>query len=316
MEELLGLRKKIEELDLEIAKLLDKRMSLVEKLAHLKKKNGFPLRDYEREEELLKKVLSLPLSHLTRSEVLAFWKIIFSLSLLRQKEYLGLDKEVKTCATIFEKDPEEARSLIEEIKGKVHFVELRLDALRELPQSLPEGVQYIFTCRRKEEGGLFEGEEEKRVFFLKEALRRFNGKYVDIEWKMPTALKESFLGQEGLKVILSYHDFSGTPSLESLLERFEEMRKDRATIYKIVTMANSLEDSLRVLLFLRELTKSGFKVVAHAMGQKGRLSRLLSPFMGGAFVYVSSRPGKEAASGQMSLEEFKQTLILLRGYLE
>jgi len=316
MEELLRLRRKIEELDLEIAKLLDERMSLVERLARLKKENGFPLRDYQREEELLKKVLSFPLSHLTQSEVLTFWKTIFFLSLLKQKEHLGLDEEIKICATIFEKDPEEARRVIEEIKGKVHFVELRLDALNELPQSLSEGVQYIFTCRRKEEGGLFEGEEEERIFLLKEALRHFNGKYVDIEWKTPAVLKESLLNQEGLKVILSYHDFSGTPSLEYLRELFEEMKKERATIYKIVTMANSLEDSLRILLFLRELTKRGFKVVAHAMGQKGRLSRLLSPFMGGAFIYVSSRFGKEAASGQMSLEEFKQGLILLRGYLE
>jgi len=316
MEEFLRIRKEIEELDLKIAKLLDERMSLVEKLARLKKENSFPLRDYQREEELLKKVSSLPLSHLTQSEVSAFWKIIFSFSLLKQKEYLGLNEEVKICATIFEKDPEEAKKLIEEIKEKVHFVELRLDALKELPQNLPEGVQYIFTCRRKEEGGLFEDEEEKRISLLKEALKRFNGKYVDIEWKTPEILKQRLLNQKGLKVILSYHDFSGTPSLEFLLELFEEMRKDRATIYKIVTMANSLEDSFRVLLFLREVTKRGFKVVAHAMGQKGRLSRLLSPFMGGAFVYVSSRPGKEAASGQMSLEEFKQGLILLRRYFE
>jgi len=315
MEELWRLRKKIEELDLEIAKLLDERMSLVEKLARLKKENGFPLRDYQREEELLKKVLSFPLSHLTQSEVLTFWKFLFSLSLLKQKKYLGLE-EIKICATIFEKDPEEAKKLIEEIKEKVHFVELRLDALKELPQNLPEGVQYIFTCRRKEEGGLFEDEEEKRISLLKEALKRFNGKYVDIEWKTPEILKQRLLNQKGLKVILSYHDFSGTPSLEFLLELFEEMRKDRAAIYKIVTMASSLEDSFRVLLFLREVTKRGFKVVAHAMGQKGRLSRLLSPFMGGAFVYVSSRPGKEAASGQMSLEEFKQGLILLRRYFE
>jgi 3-dehydroquinate dehydratase type I len=316
MEDLWRLREKIEKLDLQIAKLLDKRMALVEKLAYLKKENGLPLRDHQREEELLKKVLTTPFSHLTQSEVLAFWNTIFSLSFLRQQEHLGLNTEVKICVTVFERDPEEARRLIEGVKGKVHFVELRLDALRELPQSLPEGIRYIFTCRRKEEGGLFEGKEEERVSLLKEALQRFNGKYVDIEWKTPGTLKRDFLNREDLKVILSYHVFSGTPPLESLWELFEEMKKDRAEVYKIVTTAHSLEDSFRVLLFLRELTKRGFKVVGHAMGSRGKLSRLLSPFVGGAFVYVSLGPGKEAASGQMSLEEFKQGLLLLRRYLE
>lgn len=50
------IRNQIDGIDTEILKLLKKRMSFVIKLGKLKKKNGMPIADKKREEEMMKKL--------------------------------------------------------------------------------------------------------------------------------------------------------------------------------------------------------------------------------------------------------------------
>jgi 3-dehydroquinate dehydratase len=47
------------------------------------------------------------------------------------------------------------------------------------------------------------------------------------------------------------------------------------------------------------------------MGSLGVISRILSPFFGGAFTYTSITRGKEAAPGQLTLAEARQIYNLL-----
>ena len=57
------IRKQIDGIDKELIKLLSKRMKLAIKLGKFKKKEGLPILDKKREEEMLKKLAASPLRH-------------------------------------------------------------------------------------------------------------------------------------------------------------------------------------------------------------------------------------------------------------
>ncbi len=59
-EKISELRKKIDEIDEEIVKLLDERMGIAREIGMAKKKEGLELVDKEREETILQRVKSLP----------------------------------------------------------------------------------------------------------------------------------------------------------------------------------------------------------------------------------------------------------------
>jgi len=69
---------------------------------------------------------------------------------------------------------------------------------------------------------------------------------------------------------------------------------------KIVTTANSIKDTVSVLSLYKK-QKSG--LIAFAMGDYGRVSRILCLHLGSPFTYVSL--GKPVAPGQFSLDEIK-----------
>ena len=51
---------------------------------------------------------------------------------------------------------------------------------------------------------------------------------------------------------------------------------------------------------------------AFAMGEAGKLSRILSPLCGGYFTYASLETGKEAAPGQISVQEIREIYSCLK----
>lgn len=64
--------------------------------------------------------------------------------------------------------------------------------------------------------------------------------YVDVEFASDIAQEVMELAKEkGVGVILSYHDFNGTPDFGKLLTLLEDMEELEPEIIKIVTTANS-----------------------------------------------------------------------------
>ena len=57
MEKILSLRRKIDEIDEQILRLLKERVEVCRNIGKTKREHGIPVRDYEREDELYAKVL-------------------------------------------------------------------------------------------------------------------------------------------------------------------------------------------------------------------------------------------------------------------
>ena len=162
---------------------------------------------------------------------------------------------------------------------------------------------WIACNRSAVEGGQWDRSEEERVHELLKAVE-LGAQIVYLE-----------LGTEGLAAIipriarraeclLSFHDLTGTPSLDSLREIVSRQIAAGADICKIVTTARIFEDNITVLRLISEFPRT--RLVAFAMGDTGSTSRVLCPLAGGDFTYASIEKGKESAEGQMTVKEMTE----------
>lgn len=215
---------------------------------------------------------------------------------------------IKICVSILPTTIDEALEFITKAETKcADFIEVRLDLLDDL--SLSEiadrcKAPIIATSRSIECGGKFRGSEAKRREILLNAAKS-GFEYVDIELHS-FGLRDivSQLYDMGVKPIISFHDFNGTPHSTQLFSIFEQEIANKAEICKIVTTARSINDNLKILDFTSEASEKA-KIVCFAMGSLGRLSRILSPIFGGFFTIASLEGGKETAEGQLSIDSIR-----------
>ncbi len=111
-------------------------------------------------------------------------------------------------------------------------------------------------------------------------------------------------------MILSYHDYHGTPSLSVLWKIFQEARRKGADIVKIVTTAKKTEDNLIIFNLLATVRKqSKTPCIAHCMGEKGVPSRKRAADSGSFITYVAVDKASITAKGMMTLKEWKNTVL-------
>jgi 3-dehydroquinate dehydratase-1 len=194
------------------------------------------------------------------------------------------------------------------------LVELRLDGLSEQAgweKLLHEkaNVPIILTNRAKREGGRFEGGEEERVRVLLDGID-IGVDCVDVE----LSTEKKFLikvvqeaKRRGVSVLMSHHDFSGTPKAEALVAVAKRMVVAGCDIAKVVTFAETPSDALAVLDFLVEVQDEvSVPVIAFAMGDAGRFTRISAPLFGSPIVYAGA--GEATAPAQFDVATTKRLL--------
>ena len=112
------------------------------------------------------------------------------------------------------------------------------------------------------------------------------------------------------KIIISYHNYEKTPLREELLAILKECFLSGADIAKISCHVNSDLDAARMLSLYEYKTNK--KIIAIGMGEKGKLTRIIAPFLGSPFTYVSLDYGKETADGQLDIKKLKNILEILQ----
>jgi 3-dehydroquinate dehydratase-1 len=192
----------------------------------------------------------------------------------------------------------------------VDLVEVRIDMLgscwRRVINDLR--VQWIACNRKVDEGGLWSGDEYSRVMELFKAVE-LGASFVDIELSTSDVKSVvSRLKRCGVKVIISKHITTHTPSLDELRVIVNQMINLGADVWKVVTKANDIRDNLVVLQLIKEFKVPGISL---AMGDLGVISRVLSPLVGGFLTYASVSKGSESAPGQLTVYELKSIYKLL-----
>jgi len=223
---------------------------------------------------------------------------------------------IRICVSILPKNIPEALRLIEKAEeSHADLIEIRLDCQEdysELADLAAHGkTPKIATNMPRSCQGKFSGTETERQQTLLSAAK--NGfEYVDAELSTPK-LKDfvNEVKQLGAKPIVSFHEFNGSLSLSELNGVLEREISSGADVCKIVTTAKLIEDNLTLLHFTSTAcTKT--KTVCFAMGELGKVSRLLSPLFGGFFTFASLERGSETSPGQMTIQEMRTAYELLR----
>ena len=218
------------------------------------------------------------------------------------------------------------------------MVEVRLDALSDRATTLEAvnsllpavSAPLLFTNRPAWEGGADQGPEDQRLAPLLAALDDGRA-WVDIELRtapeprrrvIAAARRATTNGARlsrqtdhagGGRVIVSWHNFDSTPDGAALAEILQQQYDSGADVGKIVTMADTFQDVLRVLTLQERAAQLDFPLIAFCMGEVGQISRLASCFLGGYMTYAAEANGAATAPGQLPapvLRRVEQLLLL------
>jgi 3-dehydroquinate dehydratase-1 len=218
----------------------------------------------------------------------------------------------KTCVSIAESSPNKIKIKLKTALKKSDYVEVRLDFLKK--EQVPKVLEIIkkdlnkivCTLRPKTEGGRFEGNEKERISIIK-LISEYNPYLLDIEYNTLKKNKElvKYLKSTKTKLLVSWHDFKKTPKKTELQNKIKQMSKFSRNV-KIVSTAKSTDDSTRMLELYSKKGKNN--LISFAMGDAGKISRILCLYLGSPYTYVSL--GKAVAPGQFSIDEVNDIINL------
>jgi 3-dehydroquinate dehydratase I len=187
----------------------------------------------------------------------------------------------------------------------VDILEVRVDQLRQhaigavtatVKRVKRYGLPIIGTVRSKSEGGARRLGGSQRAS-LYDAISPLVDA-IDTELSSVAELEGCIARARGRgnTIILSYHNFSATPSIKELETIVERAGDNGADIIKIATQAVDSSDVMKMLRFTE--SHKHRNLVTITMGAVGSLSRLVFPAAGSLMTYTNLSP----ANGQIPLD--------------
>ena len=184
------------------------------------------------------------------------------------------------------------------------LVEIRLDLLELTPKDIDvlsmQCRQWIATCRPGSHT------ERERTVLLAAAIRA-GATYVDIEYEAETEYRKTLVDlakKKRCKVIISYHNFELTPDIETLNRIILASKEMGADCVKLAVTANSSKDCARIM----SIYEHHDNMLAFAMGEAGKITRIAAPFLGAEFTFVSVDEANKTAPGQLTAVQMKTIL--------
>lgn len=190
------------------------------------------------------------------------------------------------------------------------FFELRLDALAGSVETVREAIgklpaPFIITARHPREGGANQLSSRER----RELLFAFlpHAACLDIELRSARALDSVLQAAraEKISVIISFHDFRGTPGAARLDEILRKAQLLGPDFVKIATRTDTPAELNRLLDFF-ERSRHSRNIVLMGIGKLGRKSRLELARRGSALNY--GHLGISRVAGQLSVAELRRAL--------
>ncbi len=333
-QELDKIRQEIDDIDSELLGLLNRRMEFAIEVGRIKASKCLPLFHPEREQIIFQRLLKLNPGPLSEESLRSIYREVFAASRFiqspidvnaegvehgpdganakRGKESARVRKSC-ICGCLVECSLEEFPKWLNH--PEVDLVEWRMDkfANTHSPQEMKSFLRalsvrqrhpVVATNRPVREMGDFAGGEDLRLSMLVEA-GQSGADWIDLEHHAGVDDIAPFR-QAGARVLLSWHNPAETPSGPILRAKLESMCKTGADALKMVTMAQSGEDNLRVLELIHLAGKEfGIDLIAYCMGPAGKWSRPVSLFLGSPWTYARLDGQSATAPGQLSVSELR-----------
>ncbi len=187
-----------------------------------------------------------------------------------------------------------------------------METAKKLREALGE-LPLLATFRTAKEGGEKDISPAEYKELLTALAESGHADLIDIEAFSGDELVRELVEicrKNGVKTVLSNHDFQKTPPKEEIVSRLKKMEALGADIPKIALMPTCPEDVLTLLSAALEASHILSKpIITMSMGRLGAISRLAGETFGSAATFGS--PGKASAPGQVAAKELDLILDVL-----
>ncbi len=224
----------------------------------------------------------------------------------------------------------EIKTLLDKgIKKKPNFIELRFDYIdnvqslslkfvKDVLNIINHRIPVVFTFRNSLEGGQSNISQKERFKILKMFIEA-KPEYIDIEMSTPENFLYNFItlaSQNGVDLILSYHNFEKTNDLEEIITfitNFNDKLDQNVTlkseidlkiVYKAIFTAQTFKDNLIPLKLCKYFANFPRKLISFCMGTTGIFSRIMCVIVGSLLTYASIE--EKTAPGQINIDDMRE----------
>lgn len=208
------------------------------------------------------------------------------------------------------RDGNDPASIARAVELGMDIAELRIDqfANRDAANVLKEiakfeAVPVLATIRSASEGGAWPtSDDAARLDLYKAVLPHVAAVDIELSSKSIAENVVSAAHALGRPVVLSFHDFSKTPPLDTLNAIARDARSAGADIVKVAAMCSSQDDVRTLTRLTLDHVHEG--VVVIGMGLIGVSTRVLLPALGSLFTFAAY--GEGTAPGQLQLDQMAE----------
>lgn len=196
-------------------------------------------------------------------------------------------------------------------------------------------IPLLFTFRSKEEGGKMDIDDSAYIQLCQEGIDSGYADMIDVELnryerifcadsekaghKLPfrTAGEDlvSYAKRKNIIVVMSNHDFDGTPEEDEILRRLEREDHYGADIMKIAVIPHDRYDVIKLLdATVKMSNKTEKPLMTISMSKLGAISRMIGEFTGSAITFAAV--GETSAPGQMDIERMREILDSIGAVME
>ncbi len=204
------------------------------------------------------------------------------------------------CIPIVASNINEAIKDMKKASRIADLVELRLDFIKDINE---KNLKRLLSNKTKK---VIVTDRKKRLNLIEEAIK-LKADFIDLDISIGRkTIKNIISNKNKTKVIVSFHNFKKTNEKE-ITNIYKKIKRMNPGIIKIATFANSINNNIILFDLIKRAKKENKKIIALCMGEKGEISRILSPLLGAELTFGSLKKGKESALGQITAETLKNT---------
>jgi 3-dehydroquinate dehydratase/shikimate dehydrogenase len=213
----------------------------------------------------------------------------------------------KICVSVCAETADELIDKIKRAEDSADIIEVRLDCIQweQIHKTfalLGSRKTLLLTYRPHDQGGKIIAKPSERETFWKAFVIGQNIDaakcWFDFEYDLPRLPKAS-----NPVTIRSFHDFSGVPqNLENIYDALSVNHE----IPKIAVRAEDVTETIPIWKLLKRARSENNPIVAVAMGESGKLTRILGLAHGALMTYAALDAGAETAPGQVSARDLTE----------
>ncbi|UPT57166.1 type I 3-dehydroquinate dehydratase [Dickeya zeae] len=195
----------------------------------------------------------------------------------------------------------------------VEQIDSVLDAAHKLRTIIRE-KPILFTFRTAKEGGEKEIAPQAYIALNKALIDSGLVDMIDLELFTGDQLVSDTIAHahaNGIKVVMSNHDFHKTPPKDEIVKRLCKMQELGADIPKIALMPQSKSDVVTLLSATQEMSEkyADRPIITMSMSKSGVISRLSGEIFGSAATFGALK--KASAPGQIAIKDLRDVLRVL-----